>query len=564
MSARRQPTTAAPGAAELIEEAVHLLRSHPGELGVYYLGTAGFAVAFLYFWAFVTWFMPDDGALAAGAAGLVVLYAFLLAAQHRFALRLRARLEGETPPRWTARRWRTEMAAQLRLHAASLIVLPLAAVFTVTFGWAFAYFQSAVVTPAQDPADTAARRVAAWEFARLWPAQNHWALAIFAGLWAMTFFNVAVAFYAVPTLVSRWLGLETIFALQGWSYLNSTFLALVAVLTQLLVGPLMRAFYVLRVFRGAAQTTGADLRLALRREQANRSGARSGLTALLLACAALAFAADSRAAATDGSAGRTAQPVVSAAELDARLDRVLEQREYRWRLRPLPAPPERGKEGLVQGAVRATFEMVREVLVTLGEWYRRAESWVRDWFPGSRNREPVTASPRDGAVSSIDWMHTLQLVAYGLLVVIAGLLLFVAWKVWRHRREFAIEGGAGAKMPVPTPDLRDESVEASRLPAHEWLELARRQLAAGEWRLALRALFLATLATHAHAGFVSLAKFKTNLDYERELRRRAHGRSDLVEEFRASRRQFESVWYGAEPAREETALEWLRRLEGRP
>lgn len=556
---RRNFQPAEPTAAELIEEAVHLLRSHPGELGGYYCGTASCAVAFLYFWAFVTWFMPADGAVALGAAVLMLLFGVMLAAQHRFALALRAHLTGDAPPRWTGTRWRTEVAAQLRLHAASLVVLPAAAVFLVPLGWAIAYFQNAVVAPADEPEDTAARRAMAWRFARQWAGQNHRGLLMISVLWVMVFLNVAVAFYFVPTLASRWLGLETIFVLQGWSYFNSTFLALVAVLTQLLVGPLIRAFYVLRVFRGGAQTTGADIRLVLRREQSSRKRAGGLLAGALAIFAALTFNGEARA--ESGVVPSTQPAIVSAEVLDEQIDRVLEQRDYRWRLRPPPPPPGQQNEGLIEGMVRSTVGMVREIAATVRDWYRRAEGWVKDWFPGETKREPAPPV-RSGTSSSLDWMYTLQLIAYGLLVVIAGLLIFVAWKVWRHRRDFAIESGGGAVIAAGTPELRDESVEASRLPAHEWIELARAQLAAGEWRLALRALFLATLATHAHAGLVSLAKFKTNLDYERELRRRAQGRTELVDEFRMRRRQFESVWYGDEPAQQEQALDWLRQFEG--
>jgi hypothetical protein len=141
----------------------------------------------------------------------------------------------------------------------------------------------------------------------------------------------------------------------------------------------------------------------------------------------------------------------------------------------------------------------------------------------------------------------------------------VVWKVFEHNRTrpLPLAGGAGA-APGGPPDLRDESVEASRLPAHEWLALARVQLAAGEWRLAWRALFLATLATHAHHGLLALAKFKTNLDYERELRRRVHGRAALVEDFQSRRRAFEAVWYGRDTASADAARDWLRQLEERP
>ena len=116
-------------------------------------------------------------------------------------------------------------------------------------------------------------------------------------------------------------------------------------------------------------------------------------------------------------------------------------------------------------------------------------------------------------------------------------------------------------MPVSTPDLRDEHVEASRLPEDGWLALAREQMAAGEWRLALRALFLATLARHAQAGRLTLARFKTNMDYESELRRRAPGQGEVIEEFHGRRRQFEDVWYGAAPASDRVVREWIQRME---
>jgi hypothetical protein len=77
----------------------------------------------------------------------------------------------------------------------------------------------------------------------------------------------------------------------------------------------------------------------------------------------------------------------------------------------------------------------------------------------------------------------------------------------------------------------------------------------------LRALFLATLAWHAQEGRLRLARFKTNLDYEIELRRRTLSAPVLADEFRGRRRQFEEVWYGAAPASDQLVREWLVRIE---
>lgn len=536
----------------MLEEAVHLLRSQPAELGLFYAGTAPFVVGFVFFWAYVTWFVPPDGEVALGALLLALLFGCTRAVQHRCALRLRAHLTADPVPSWKLRDWLRETAAQLRLQAPAVVVLPLAAVFGVPFGWAYAYFQNLVALPAQPGVE---RKHAAWEQATLWPAQNHWGLGILSVLWLAVFLNLAVAFYAVPALATNWLGLRTIFALSGWSYFNTTFLISVAALTHLAVGPLITAFYVVRVFRGGARRTGADILLVLRREQRARATAAGLMLALLLTLAL----PTGRAAAPSSSA-----PVmVESRAIDRALDDVLARPDFRWRLKPVPAPTAQKKDGIVQSFVRATFQTIREILRTVWRWFGSVKRWVSSILPGGDSGGAGEAQ-RGAKSASLRWMDLLQVGAYVLLFCVVGLLVWVVWKVVEQSRSRpvlpapAAGGGAGA-----TPDLHDESVQASALPAHEWLELARTKLAAGEWRLAWRALFLATLATHAHDGLLSLAKFKTNLDYERELRRRALGRVALVEEFGGRRRAFEAVWYGNDAADAEAARAWLQQMEAR-
>jgi hypothetical protein len=473
-------------------------------------------------------------------------------------MRLLARRVGATPPRWTARELGHEFAGQLRLQAPGVILVPLAALFAVPFGWTYAYFQTATVLPG--PAgEGLPRRAQAWDLAGLWPKQNHCGLAVLLTLWLMVFLNLAVAFYVVPALATRWLGLDTAFALSGWSYFNTTFLVLVAMLTHLLVDPLIKTFYLLRVFHGQARTTGADLRLALAGEKLRRRGFAAG-AALVALVAWLAPAPAARAAQPGPATPAIRSAPVPA--LNAALDRVLQGAEFRWRLRPLAAPVGAVKEGLIQGFFRATFETLQQMVRTVFHWIEQAYRWISRIFP---DRKPDPADAGDaagaGARNPYRWMEILQLTAGILLVAVLGLLIFAAWKLWQHNRATKPEPAAVGPGPEGVPDLRDESIQASRLPADGWLDLARQQLAAGEWRLALRALFLATLARHAHAGLVSLAKYKTNLDYERELVRRAYSRTALVEDFRGRRRQFEEVWYGASPASDRAVRDWLQRME---
>ena len=542
-----------PRAVELVEEAVWLLRRHPRDLVVYHLATAPFALGLVYFWAYVAWFVPADGAVAAAALLLALLFGVMKAGQNRLGARLLARQLGEEPPAWGWRDRLAETAAQLREQCSGVVLVPLAVLFVVPFAWVYGHYQTATVLPRSAPGEPP-RHAQAWALAQLRPVQNHWALLILAGLWLAVFLNLAVAFYLLPALATQWLGLKTVFAISGWSMFNTTFLMLVAGLTHLCVDPLIKAYFVLRVFHGRSLRTGEDLRLVVRRERP-RGRLAAPLALVLLAVGVLSVLPAASAAESTASAARTAPAQL----LDPALDRVLEQPDFRWRLRPAPPPPGQEKEGVIKGFVRTSFQVLAQMVRTVFRWFDSLRRWVGGWLPGGGDDEAGGPAAR----RSVDWLGLLQWSAFILIVSVAGLLVFALWKVWAHNRASVPLAGAVA-APLVAPDLRDENVEASRLPAEGWLALAHRQMAAGEWRLALRALFLATLAQRAHEGLLSLARFKTNLDYETELRRRARQDAALVDDFRRRRRQFEDVWYGAVPASDAVARDWLQDLEGRP
>ena len=88
------------------------------------------------------------------------------------------------------------------------------------------------------------------------------------------------------------------------------------------------------------------------------------------------------------------------------------------------------------------------------------------------------------------------------------------------------------------------------------VKLARELLERGELRLALRAFYLASLAHLAQRGLISIAKYKSNHDYERELRRRSHALHDLPRTFERNVSVFDRVWYG----RQEVSLEMLEEF----
>ncbi len=83
----------------------------------------------------------------------------------------------------------------------------------------------------------------------------------------------------------------------------------------------------------------------------------------------------------------------------------------------------------------------------------------------------------------------------------------------------------------------------------------------GDYRLAVRALFLALLSRLAANEHIAVARYKSNIDYRRELERRAHAHPQLAPLFRDSARVYEAVWYGNHAATPEGFSRLMRNLD---
>ena len=269
MSAASLPAGARePSAIELIEEAVHLLRrASPGTLALYYLGAVPWVLALLFFWAHTTWFAPTPATVAWAALGLAALFVWLKVAQVEFCARLWAQRLGQLPPRLGLRREWQVAEQQLRLQPWGLPVLLLAAVVSLPFGWLYAFYQNAVVLGGISRERNIGLRDEAWAQAMAWPKQNHVGLLCLSLLALAILGNVATAFWVVPWLANRLLGIDNLFGTRGWWMVNTTFLASVVMLAWLAVDPLMKAFYVLRVFHGRARSTARICSRNLRRRK---------------------------------------------------------------------------------------------------------------------------------------------------------------------------------------------------------------------------------------------------------------------------------------------------------
>ena len=226
---------------------------------------------------------------------------------------------------------------------------------------------------------------------------------------------------------------------------------------------------------------------------------------------------------------------LSPSDLDQAIRHTIQQRKYTWR-----APREKvvEDEEPEQSVLGRFLERVRKLI---GKWFKSfgdlLDRLFRKLFQGRR----TIPHPSPG----YSWMVWLQLLLYLLIAAAVAGLIWLIYRVWRDRHH---RPGILTSEPIqPPPDLTDHNVGADQLPEDGWTRLARDLLAQGQWRLAIRAFYLAALAHLASRHLISLAKFKSNREYERELRRRAHALPELLAGFAETVSVFDGVWYGRQP-----------------
>lgn len=515
-----------PRALDLVEEAVFLLRRAPvGAWLCYFIGVLPFVMGLLFFWADMSRNPMAPQHASAAALGLALLFVWKQCGQSFFAARLRSHLLDQPAPHWSGTGlWRLVLH-QATWQPTGLVVLPLALLATVPFGWAFAFYQNLTVLGHSDDHPNPKGRPRAGQLARLWPKQNHLIVLTLTLLGLAVFLNILTVLAWGPMLLKMLTGIETPFSRSAYAFLNSTFLMVCLLLTYIVIDPLVKAIYVLRCFYGESIQNGMDLRLRL--------PVRALLLGLVMA---VGLGAGIPATAQETS--------VAPESLDIALDEVMAQPEFSWRLPRDTLLAEDKEIGWIEGF----FKWVDQKIV------RPIKEWIRQWFRKWDRARSIKDGGSEWRGFSMD----------GLVYILVGVLVVVVlYYCIRALRTYHVppESGASAVAAGVTPDLTNEEVSAADLPRDEWLVLVEQLMGQGEYRLALRACFLAQLAQLADLGHIALARFKTNRDYEHELARRAHVLPVLYDGFCTNRRLFEAVWYGDRDIDRERILAFRQRFQ---
>jgi hypothetical protein len=490
-------------ALDLIEEATYLVRNAPAAaLAAYYIGTLPFVLAFLFFWADMGRSATAGDHLAPAALGVAILYVWMSVWQAVFAQRLRSVLTG-TPP---APFFRLSLV-QSSLQPAKLIVIPIAALLMVPFASIFAFFQSLMAVSYEGAPGISKAYAAARSQSRLWRRQSWLVPCIVAAIAIAVFLNVGVLILIVPQLLKSFLGIDTPLTRSMALPFNSTFLAITAALTYALVDPLVKAIYVLRCFYGESLATGEDLKAQLK--------AIAAALALMIGL----FGASAVYAQPASPAPAASGPPVQG--LNRSIDDVLKHPKFSWRL-PAARQTSQPKNWFVR-----QFDSILE---TINRWVDDFLNWLRDRFRSNRQSNP----DKRGLPAMRFWFFVLL----GAAVAIAATLLI------RSFRKKSRAMTAARPVTVAVPDLASDRTTADQLPADEWLRTARECIARNELRLAVRALYLSNLAYLGARSLLAIDRAKSNLDYARELRRRARTKPEILPVFADTVGVYERSWYG--------------------
>src|SRR5438445_1088604 len=558
------------GAIELIEEAVHLLRRAPiAILASYYAGGLPFILASLYFWADMSRSPFAYQHLAGGALGLAALFVWMKLCHSIFARRLRALMAGEPPPSLSFRCYRRIFISQTALQSSGLFVLPFSLVLIAPFAWVYAFYQNLTALDDGEAVDLRSLMKEALLQAGLWPKQNHLLLAILSAFGLVIFLDWSILCLALPALVKTIFGIESIFSRSVFSLLNTTFFAVMAGLTYLCVDPIVKACYALRCFYGQSRRSGEDLKAELKQQSlfAAKAAAYLALVLMVLPQSRLQ-AADSRKVSAPfpltpalsplereesytaledlaASSSQVAAASPSPEELDRAIETVLQQQKYTWRM---------PREKLEQPD--ADKGLIGRFLERLRQWARSLRDWIIEWlrkYFGHRSKSGAESG------SGYGWILTLEVLLYALVGAVIAALIIALYRIFSGRR---LKPAIVASEAIqPAPDLTDEKLAADALPEDGWTRLGRELLARGELRLALRAFYLASLAHLASRQLISLAKFKSNRDYERELRRRGHSLPGLLTIFGENVLVFDRIWYGMHEINQELVAQFMAKVE---
>ena len=516
-----------------VEEATELLRRLPVAAWAWWFGgTLPFIGALLHFWNDMSRAATAWERVGSASFTLVLFYLFMKVSHAMFGDHLMRHLRGDvTPEPLTFRGKLRLVTSQALIHSLAPWLLPLSLAAMLPFGWAYAAFHNVSILSVQILRSGGRTRDIlkhALLQSHYRQGQNHgvmFVLLLFSIAVWMNLFLGMLTFASLSTSVS---GSENFLTRNPWFMLSTGVMAATICASYVICGPLVKAMYALRCFYGLSRKTGEDLVVKF------RHATTAAMASLLLFMPLLAGGQES---------------VASPDELQKRIEQVLQEDDFQWRM-PRQEAPQQG--GIISDFAKAMSEMLESAAKSIGKWIDDGiVKWLKEMMK-KMGAGKDTVSHEEPQLSA--WASSVEAIMWGLLVLLVIALLIVLYRQWRRLppRPLVID-----TTPMPV-NLESDAVVATQLPESEWMKLAQEKMQEGDYRLAMRALFLATLSHLGERRLIAVSRWKSNGDYRRELDFRARGRSALQEAFARSVRVFDWAWYGWHDVTRETLDDFMQ------
>jgi len=547
-------------ALEALERGFALFKStFAWEAWRYFSGAAPLVVCLIVMWVANGQIRLSDGALLAEAGLLTGLYLLRTWSVASYMQRVRERAFGVRRP--APEGASAQLAAMGRLLAWKIALSSGALVGLTTFAgatWCYSACQFASLEAGEDGSKrhTLGGCLA---LSSQWFGGGLLLFLMMLPLWSAVWLNGLIVTLIVPQLLHSIFGVNTLLStpmgMFALSRSSAFWLSLFAG-AWLALDPIVKCSFVVVFQHLQSRREGDDLRgllASLPREHQKKAqliastapGGRVATGALVVFAAILAGTspmAAARAALPQSSAETTAYTPREAQiqKLQRALDQESRRAIYRWHDAEHPSPPTWFDKLLDK--IQKRTERAWKALV----------NFFRKLWPRGLNLSP--GNGKGGGWKLKDVRLWITLIA--ILTIGTGVVLF-----WLRRRR---EGGEQISIPMtiaPLPDLGDSAV-ASERSEDEWFALADRLEGEGEFRLALRSVYLGLLSGLAQREWLTIRRDSTNREYLNEFTRRwrrrpqaaLERRIEIPERLRGSLRQFDRVWYGSHvPTREAVA-----------
>jgi len=526
----KQAGRKAESATDILEEAVHLLRMAPVELLlIYYLGSLPFVLGLFYFWGDMSRNAFASEYCSVASAGLAVLFIWMKCWQSVFAIKVYEKVSHAQISNWSVPVVLRMLTIQTVIHATGFFVLPIALLMTIPYPWVYAFYQNVLIQDYRDKNSLKSITGRTLKLNMFSQQQNYLLLLTLSLFQLFVLLNIGVAFYAVPFLAKKLFGIETLMTMGGFSYLNSTYVIAVFGFTYLCIDPVVKTVYALRYFYAESEQTGADLTARLKRITGGK-----GQSFLLVLFVLPFLLTPGTALGVDGKTinGKNIAPEaygISPEKLDSSIEEVLNRREFAWRM---PRDKSVIDLGLFGSFLKWLKSWLKRISQAMGRWVKSVWEWLEKIMP---EFEPKDKDDKGGSGFNP------KFILLALLAITTGILIFFLIKMLIARRS---SGETEDTLIQPVPDITDENIKADDMPSDHWLELAQTLLEKGEFRLAVRALYLGTLSKLSENSLITVARYKSNREYEQELVRRAHDKKEMLLTFGDTVGFFDRVWYG--------------------